>query len=412
MIKKIPYYILPIMAFFLFVFAKIKTNEKAATFSLQNIAKTYTAGNAISISFTTESKTATADLYLMHSYSKIIVNAKNENGKLTFKLPLFFTEKTGSVSWHLVSKNSKASTGTFKIVPNNATTTKIENYLGPRTILTGKQNFTMMVVVPTDGFDNPKEDNTAVIIKDQFQEDITSEQKNTANFIAWKNIYSRVKAGKMLVSSQCEQTTTKEIETDIYPSIATNFSITYERNHDFADGNQITKLTTSKITDQFGNLVSDGTLVAFYITTVTNMVLKTYAATINGIAIGQILHPDHGDTYNIKAFVTGMAESQPIKISYQPLIKSFPYTFSKKNREITVGPLKSFMNQIVPNGIKVVLEIYHNNQLVETLQLDSYDGLAKFYLSPSFYKEKEYQFLIHTLGITQKTEIKKYENHK
>lgn len=412
MIKKIPYYILPIMAFFLFVFAKIKTNEKAATFSIQNIAKTYTAGNAISISFTTESKTATADLYLIHSYSKIIVNAKNENGKLTFKLPLFFAEKTGSVIWHLLSKNSKASTGTFKIVPNNTTTTKIENYLGPRTILTGKQNFTMMVVVPTDGFDNPKEDNTAVIIKDQFQEDITSEQKNTANFIAWKNIYSRVKSGKMLVSSQCEQTTTKEIETDIYPSIATNFSITYERNHDFADGNQITKLTTSKITDQFGNLVSDGTLVAFYITNATNMVLKTYAATINGIAIGQILHPDHGDTYNIKAFVTGMAESQPIKISYQPLIKSFPYTFSKENREITVGPLKSFMNQIVPNGIKVVLEIYHNNQLVETLQLDSYDGLVKFYLSPSFYKEKEYQFLIHTLGITQKTEIKKYENHK
>jgi len=412
MIKKIPYYILPIMAFFLFVFAKIKTDEKAATFSIQNITKTYTAGNAISISFTTESKTATADLYLIHSYSKIIINAKNENGKLTFKLPLFFTEKTGSVSWHLLSKNSKASTGTFKIIPNNTTTTKIESYLGPRTILTGKQNFTMMVVVPTDGLDNPKEDNTAVIIKDQFQEDITSEQKNTTNFIAWKNIYSRVKSGKMLVSSQCEQTTTKEIETDIYPSIATNFSITYERNHDFADGNQITKLTTSKITDQFGNLVSDGTLVAFYITTATNMVLKTYAATINGIAIAQILHPDHGDTYNIKAFVTGMAESQPIKISYQPLIKSFPYTFSKENREITVGPLKSFMNQIVPNGIKVVLEVFHNNQLVETLQLDSYDGLAKFYLSPSFYKEKEYQFLIHTLGITQKTEIKKYENHK
>jgi hypothetical protein len=36
---------------FLFCFAKIKTNEKkAATFSIQNIAKTYTAGNAISIS--------------------------------------------------------------------------------------------------------------------------------------------------------------------------------------------------------------------------------------------------------------------------------------------------------------------------------------------------------------------------
>jgi hypothetical protein len=77
----------------------------------------------------------------------------------------------------------------------------------------------------------------------------------------------------MLVSSQCEQTTTKEIETDIYPSIATNFYYLWGAIKDFVDGNQITKLTTQKITDQFGNLVSDGTLVAFYITTV-NMVLK------------------------------------------------------------------------------------------------------------------------------------------
>jgi hypothetical protein len=52
--------------------------------------------------------------------------------------------------------------------------------------LTGKQNFTMMVVVPTDGFDNPKEDNTAVIIKDQFQEDITSEQKKHCQFHSLK----------------------------------------------------------------------------------------------------------------------------------------------------------------------------------------------------------------------------------
>jgi hypothetical protein len=38
------------MVFFCLFFAK-KTNEKAATtFSIQNIAKTYTAGNAISIS--------------------------------------------------------------------------------------------------------------------------------------------------------------------------------------------------------------------------------------------------------------------------------------------------------------------------------------------------------------------------
>jgi hypothetical protein len=66
--------------------------------------------------------------------------------------------------------------------------------------LTGKQNFTMMVCSSTDGL-TTKEDNTAVIIKDQFQERHNKNKTHT-NFIAWKNIYSRVKSGKMLVSSQ------------------------------------------------------------------------------------------------------------------------------------------------------------------------------------------------------------------
>ncbi|WP_418262020.1 hypothetical protein [Flavobacterium faecale] len=409
--KKISFYILPFFIFTLFVFAGIQSTKKTAQFKLIENTKSFVAGNPITLVFQCSSKTASADLYLIHSYSKIIVNAKNENGKLVFKLPLLFTEKTGNVNWYLISNSEKKSFGNFKITPNNNTQTEIENYLGPRTILTGNQNFTMIVTVPTDGYDNPKEDNTLVLIKDQFLENTTTESIKTAHFIAWKNIYSRTQAGKMLVSSQCEQTSTREIETDIYPSIATDFNIRYERNHDFADGNQITKLITTSITDQYGNQVSDGTLVTFYITNSSNIVLKTYAATINGVAIGQILHPDHKETYRIKAYVTGIAESPSITINYKPLIEKFPYTFSKNNRTITVGPLTSFMNQIVPNGIKVELKIIHNNQVIETKQVDSYEGKARFTLSPSFYKEKQYQFEITTLGITQKTKIISYEIH-
>jgi hypothetical protein len=42
----------------------------------------------------------------------------------------------------------------FEIIPIKNTQTQIENYLGPPSILAGKE-FTMMVAVPTDGFDNP-----------------------------------------------------------------------------------------------------------------------------------------------------------------------------------------------------------------------------------------------------------------
>ena len=409
--QKISLYILPFLAFFLFVFAGVKTNRAKASFELTTKDTVFTAGHSISLRFKSVSNTATAQLFLIHSYAKIVVNAPNENGSFDFKLPLFFTEKTGVVNWFLISENEKTTSGTFKIKPNNQIPVRIETYLGPRTILTGTQNFTMMVVVPTDKLDNPKDDNTPLLIKDQFQKDITIEQKNTKDFIGWKRIYSRTKAGKLLASSQCENTTTKEIETDIYPSIATDFAIKYERNHDFADGNQITKLITNEIKDQYGNLVSDGTMVEFKILTDEGIYLKSYGNTINGVAIGQILHPDHKETYTIKAYVTGMGESKPIKIFYKPLIKSFEFYYSKKEKSFVVGPLKSFMNQIVPNGIKVVLRIYHNNKLLETKQQDTYDGKAKFYLSPSFYKEKEYDFEMKTLGITQKTNIKLNEIH-
>lgn len=411
MMQKKGLYILPFLIFFLFVFAAVKTNNQKTSFNLTTKDSLFTAGHSISLHFKSNSKKALAHLFLIHSYAKIVVNASNQNGNFEFKIPLFFTEKTGVVNWYLISENQKVSNGTFEIKPNNQIPTRIETYLGPRTILTGTQNFTMMVVVPTDKLDNPKDDNTPLLIKDQFQKDITIEEKKTKDFIAWKRIYSRIKAGKLLASTQCERTTTKEIETDIYPSIPTNFIIKYERNHEFADGNQITKFITNQIRDQYGNLVSDGTMVEFKITNNQGIYLKTYGNTINGVAIGQILHPDHKDTYTIKGYVTGMGESDLIKITYKPLIKSFPFTYSKKEKTLIVGPLTSFMNQIVPNGIKVVLKIYHKNKLLETKQLDSNDGKAKFFLSPSFYKEKEYDFEMTTLGITQKTNIKLNEIH-
>jgi hypothetical protein len=142
-------------------------------------------------------------------------------------LPVFLP-KTGSVSWHLLSKNSKASTGTLKL---SQTTQPPQNW----ELFRSKNDFDRKTKLhhdgcsSTDGFDNPKEDNTAVI-KDQFQEDITSEQKH-CQFHSL-DIYSRVKSGKMLVSSQCEQTTTKESNWHL-PFHRYKFLLLTERNQGF-----------------------------------------------------------------------------------------------------------------------------------------------------------------------------------
>jgi hypothetical protein len=374
--------------------------------------KYFVAGNEIKIQFASDSKTTNPQLYIIHSYGKTLVEGISKNGKLTFKIPELYAKKTGAVSWFLIANEKTIAQGIFEIIPNKNTKTQIENYLGPRSILAGGKEFTMMVAVPTDGFDNPVLENTTVLIKNQFLNNITINAEKTKDFIAWKNIFSNRPSGKILVSTECKNIATKEIETEVYPNIATNFGINYTRNHDYADGNQITTLTTSIIKDYFDNVVSDGTLVSFIIINKNNIILKTFGTTIKGIATGQLLHPDHQDFYTVKGYITGIAESNSLNIAYKPILSAFNYTFSDGNRTLTVGPLKSFMNQLVSDGIKVTIKIIHENNHVATLQEDSSNGFAKFYISPDFYKEKNYRFEITTLGITQKSKTKYYDPYQ
>lgn len=403
-------YILGLLSALLFLaFGTALVSDEKVAFELLTKTSSFQAGEPIQLEFSSQSKTEKPALFLIHSYGKTLVEATLENGKYRFKIPMHYGRKTGVVSWFLINGSYKINSGTFEIIPNSKTKTQIENYLGPRSILAGGQEFTMMVTVPTDGFDNPVADNSKAIIKHQFLNTITETPETTKNFIAWKNIFSESKSGKLLVSTECNATASKEIETDVYPNIATNFSINYSRNHDFADGNQITTFTTSSIKDAFGNVVSDGTLVTFIITTKTKMLLKTFGTTINGIANAQLLHPDHAETYSVKGYVTGIAESNAITLAYKPMMQSFGYSFSNNNRKLVVGPLKSFMNQLVPDGIRVTVKVFHGTTLVTTLHEESSKGNATFKLSSDFYKEKEYRFEISTLGVTQTTETKHYD---
>jgi len=372
------------------------------TFSCLTTQDSFVAGNPISIEF--EGKFDNKpQLYIIHSFGKTVLDGVLKSGKIQFDLPKNYTQKTGNVSWFLIENNEEKAKGDFQIVPNDQTKTNLESYLGPPSTLAGDNHFVMFVTIPTDNFDNPKLPNTDVVIKHQFLNTISSDNLKTKDFIAWKNIYAPTKSGIVLISASCNEALTKEFDAVIYPSIATDFTISYQRNHEFADGNQITKLTTSTLKDKFGNIVSDGTMVTFIIKNKENVILKTFGTTIDGVATGQFLHPEKENKYRIKAFINGISESNSIEIAYKSINPTVEFSFSKDNRTLTVGPIKSFMNQLVPDGIKVNVNIYHNDTLVETITENSNKGKAVFYLSPEFYKEKNYRFEIETLGKTIKT---------
>ncbi|MET3046242.1 hypothetical protein [Flavobacterium covae] len=342
-------------------------------------------------------------LFINHSYGKTIVSGKRKDHLLTFEIPEIYTKKTGTISWFLIHKETIVLKGSLEICPTFISPKPLEAYLGPPSTLVGSPHFVMFVTIPSDIYDNPMPTNTSVDYKEHFFDNIQNNKVLTKNLIAWKNIFAPTKSGKIFLSATVKTSSTKEFEALIYPNIPTNFTIDYTRPHLFADGNQITKLFTNTIKDKFGNIISDATQVNFLITNSKGSQLSTQGTTLEGVANAQILPPDHKEKYTIKAFVNGMAESNVISVNYKEVTTKIPYHFMN-NRYLKIGPIKSYMNQIVPDGIAVVTKVYKKNKCIAEIKENTFKGIAHFNFPEEEFKASEYSFEISVLGKTIKTQ--------
>lgn len=368
--------------------------------AIELITKTtqFEAGQSITLKFS-NTYNETPSLYVCYSYGSTLIKPNKESGILNYQIPKPISNKTGVVNWKLLANNSLS--GAFTII-SKQNTVALETYLGPPSIQAGGTDYTMIVVIPTDDFDNPLADSTKVTVKHQFLDNQNEEVVLMKHRMAYKNIYSETKTGRILVSSECLGFNSKEYTVNVLPAIPTDFNISHSRNHDYADGNQITSFSTSIIKDKFGNIVSDGTYIDFFITNSSNSILKTSGTTISGIAHAKMIHPDHEDVWTVKAFIEGMAESNPIELAYKPIISDFDVVFSKNNRLVTVGPLKSFMNQMVPDGLEVSLSVFQNDVKLDTLNKSAFEGHATFKLDTNNFPSDNYTLKIETAGV-QKT---------
>ena len=364
----------------------------------------FEAGSIIDLKFSTKNGYG-PNLYLSNSYGSIILSSSLKKSILSYRLPKSFSNKRGIINWKLLSGDSLLS-GKFNIYPKQEVAT-METYLGPPSIEAGGTDYTMLVVIPTDTYDNPLKDSTQVSVRHQFLTNVNRDVIYTKNGIGYKNIFSELKTGRILISSESLNKNSKEYDVNVLPAIPTNFSITYKRNHEYADGNQITSFSTSIIKDKHGNVVSDGTYVDFFITNTSNHILKTSGSTINGSATAKMIHPDHRDSWTVKAFIEGMAESNSLSLSYKQAVLDFQVRFSKDNRTVTIGPLKSFMNQMIPDGLEIKLHIYKNGTKMKTLYKNSFEGYTSFKLNSDSFPKDNYTFKIETAGIE-----KTYQNIK
>lgn len=384
----------------------MQTDDVSSTYKLLSQQNSFTAGDAIELqfSFTDNSEVY---LYCSNSYGSVVLNPVVNNSQLSFNVPESISKKSGVLNWQLISDKTEL-TGQANILPK-ATIKTIESYLGPPSIEAGGTDFTMLVVIPTDDLDNPLIDSTKVAIKHQFLSNQNASDVFTKHGFSYKNIYSETKSGRILISSESLDLNSKEYDVNVMPALPTNFKIEADRFHNYADGNQIATFKTSVIKDRYDNTISDGTFVTFFITNKAGYKAKTSGLTINGIATAKMIHPDHEDQWIIKAYVEGMANSEAITLDYKQAVSDFDVTFSDDKRTINVGPLKSFMNQRIPDGLQVKLLIYKNGQLEEALIESSFNGDAKFNLNTDRFPKAKYSLEIKVAGMTKTFSDVNYE---
>lgn len=377
-------------------FILIQDTKPDSSVALLTTKSTFMAGEVIVLQFSTNSSKKLL-LYYSNSYGSTIINAKLKNNILSYKIPSNISNKTGIATYKLLGE-SKTLSGQLKII-SQENVTNMETYLGPPSIEAGGTDYAMLVVIPTDGLDNPAQDSTMVNVKHQFLNSEISEGVYTNHLIAYKNIYSSYLTGRILIASESLGASSKEFYVDVLPAIPTNFSISAKRSNDYADGNQITKFSTTSIKDKYNNTVADGTYVEFFITNTEGGILKTSGNTIDGIATAKMIHPDNQSDWVIKAIIEGMAESNSINLNYKSVLEAFDASFAENNRLIQVGPLKSFMNQLIPDGLQVTLHIYSSGKEVDSIIKYSNNGLVNFVLHDDIYNSGDYTFKIETAGI-------------
>ena len=380
--------------------------------SLMNVQERYVAGDEIRLTASVslidtinmEHEAFPLQLYIASSYGSSLLDASINKGAIHFQIPSFFARKSGVIQWELIHAEKVYDEGNFMILPDASNKTIIESYVGPPSIIAGGNDYTMLVTAATDVYDNLLPNDTEIFIK-HYQNGVeTTTQLPTEDRIAWKRVFSSEVTGKITFAATQNKDASKELVVEVLPNIPNDFTIEENRVHNYADGNQIVTFRTSQIVDAYNNVIADGTLVIFSILSSEGTLSRTSGTTINGVAQGQLLHPAAPTQWQINATIDGMAQSNALDINFEPFLLAFNMLYSEAENTISVGPLTSFMGQLIPDGAEVTLSL---PELGIEKTKTSLNGMVTFEVSENEGDHTSTYAIIETLGISQSIKLTK-----
>ncbi len=314
-------------------------------------------------------------LLVLHSFGLHSWQANAAECVVSFPTSSELWNHSGEVELKLFFENQLLSEEKLTILPDTSYAPLVEAYCGPKQILTGGEDFTMVIGTGVDSLDNPWPRGTAVDYEYLFKRTFKKRSVNTKTLHSYTRFFSDDESGTPVITVASHGSSHSEFNVTLYPNRPETFSLEYDRSHKYADGKQVTAIKTSVIKDELRNIIADGTLVYFKI--VSNLGTTTYATAgmVNGIATIRLPAPKEAMLWTVQAFIEDYTKSTESSIEYLPSVKPYPVAFEEGMMKI--GPIKGFSYQFVPDHTEINITLCHKDEHYKTV-LYTAGGKATF----------------------------------
>lgn len=305
--------------------------------------------------------------------TRIIKPSSYKKNILLYEIDSTITKRSGILEWTLVNGRYTKS-GKIKIDPLKEAA-HLEVYIGPTTMNAGSRQSAMTTVMPTDKYDNILKDGHSAIIQNSINGKGIEKSLPTKDGVIHMYHDAPKKKGNVYVSIDDDPVSSEEYTYQINAGPPALIEISVEPQHNYADGSTPLTIMTNVIKDAYGNIVENGTLVTFSIMDSADKISKAYAYTIDGIAKGLFLHPSFSTSWDIIAYA-GNQNSNQLQIKFETVIEALPLEINSAGT-ITVGPIESYMGQLIPDGLPIIIEIEKHDKSIYRNTFFSQKGMVK-----------------------------------
>ena len=322
-----------------------------------DLSESYEAGSTIQICVDHERDSVpNFFLSIIHSHGALLIKSDTGIRDLRFTLPKYISEKRGWLDVKLVENNQIRKSSQTEIVPNVASKRTIEAYLGPKHIITQGEDFSMVLGTVLDSLDNPYPFGTSIEIKTLINNQLIVTNHIQHHLVAYKRIFSPNRAGYGAVSMKYKEVGSKEFRLDFYPNKPSSYQINFDREHSYADGLQLIRFYTSRITDKYNEVMGDGTQVYFQIEDHLENITVITGQTVQGIAEFFLPAPIYATTWIVKSEIPNFSNSNNLRLSFRSAISDAPAIVDKNL--IIIGPVLGYMGQYIKDGMLTTLTLY------------------------------------------------------